>query len=192
MSKSDKAGRVQLHTESSYVLTSNACLQYRAFCISSSFSSYHCFTCACDVTLTTLMISTAPALVMVRCKLRRSHQVLTVVGGNQLVQAVVGLAALDRLPAVVCSLRKLVRPVHPVDSRIHVVFVARANLQDAGDPIIVGFLPILHRLVVVDSFLALDARVVCDIDKSFAEILDPIDCATKQMATLVRSAWKPA
>ena len=176
-----------MHTESSYVRTSNDCLQYRAFCISSSFSSNHCLTWACDVTLTTLMISTAPIVSMVhRCVAAADRGwVLTVVGRDQLVQAVVWLAALDRLPAVVGALRELVGPVHPVDPGIHMVLVARADLQDAGHPVVVRLLPILHRLVVVDGLLPLDAKVVGDVDEALAKVLDPINCAKKRTRVLV-------
>ena len=53
---------------------------------------------------------------------------LTVIRGDQLVHAVVRLAAPDRLLAVARSLRELIGPVHPVDARIYVVLVACADL----------------------------------------------------------------
>jgi hypothetical protein len=56
-----------------------------------------------------------------------------------------------------------------------VVLVARADLEDAGNPVVIRLLPRVHRLVV--SFLALDAGVVRDVDEAFAKVLDPIDCA---------------
>jgi hypothetical protein len=53
---------------------------------------------------------------------------LTVIRRDQLVRAVVRLAALDRLLAVVRPLRELIGPVHPVDPRIHMMLVACADL----------------------------------------------------------------
>lgn len=105
---------------------------------------------------------------------------LTMIRGNQLVHAMVLLAALDCFPPIMGSLRELVGPVHPVDSGIHVVFVARADFQDACNPVVVRLLPGLHGFVVIDSFLALDAEVVRDVDEAFAEVLDPIHCGSSK------------
>lgn len=111
---------------------------------------------------------------------------LTVVGRDQLVHAVVWLAAVDYLLAVVRPLWELVRPVHPVDSRVNVVFVAGADLQDAGDPVVVGLRHRVHRLIA--GFLALDAGVVCDVDEAFAKVFYSVDCATERTSLLVRSS----
>ena len=117
---------------------------------------------------------------------------LTVIRRDQLVHAVVLLTALNRFSAIVCSLRELVGPVHPIDSCIHVVLVACADFQDARNPVVVRLLPGLHRFVVIDGFLALDAEVVRDVDEAFAEVLDSIHCASGQALLLVQRGLRPA
>ena len=104
---------------------------------------------------------------------------------DQLVHAVVRLAALDRLLAVVRPLRELIGPVHPVDTRIYVVLVACSDLQDTGNPVIARLLPLLHWVVVVDGLLPLDAKVIRDVDKAFAKVLDPINCVIERTSMLV-------
>ena len=110
---------------------------------------------------------------------------LTVIRRDQLVHAVVRLAALDRLLAVVRPLRELIGPVHPVDTRIYVVLVACSDLQDTGNPVIARLLPLLHWVVVVDGLLPLDAKVIRDVDKAFAKVLDPINCVIERTSMLV-------
>ena len=95
---------------------------------------------------------------------------------------------MDYLLAVVRPLRELIGPVHPINARIHVVFVASANLQDAGNPVVVRLLPRAHRFVVVGGFLSLNARVVCDVDETLTEVFYSIDCATIVSATVVGCA----
>ena len=97
------------------------------------------------------------------------------VGGDQLVCAMVLLTPLNSLLAIVCAVRELVGPVHPVDAGIDVVLIAGTDLKNASNPVIVRLLPGLHYLA--GTLLSLNARVVCNVDESFAEILDPINCS---------------
>ena len=70
------------------------------------------------------------------------------------------LAALDGLLTIVCTMRELVWPVHPVDAGINVMLVACPNLQNTRHPVIVRLLPRLDRS-----------------DKALAEVLDAVDCS---------------
>jgi hypothetical protein len=63
-----------------------------------------------------------------------------------------------------------------------VVLVACADLQDAGDPIVIGFLPRVHRFIA--GFLPLDTGVICDIDEAFTEVFYSIDYATERPVML--------
>lgn len=90
---------------------------------------------------------------------------------DQLVLAVVGLAALDVLLAVQGVSRQLIWPIHPVDAGVNVVLIAGADLEDARDPIVVRVRPRPHRLVVGTSLLPLDGALVCDKDVIVAKIL---------------------
>lgn len=74
--------------------------------------------------------------------------------------------------AVLRAWGKLIRPVHPVDSGIDVVFVTGADFKDSRDPVVVGALPGLHRIVGV--FLALNRRAVGDKDEALAVVLDSV------------------
>jgi hypothetical protein len=105
---------------------------------------------------------------------------LTVIRGDQLVYAVVRLAASNHLLAVVRPLREFIGPVHPVDTRIYMVFVACAYFQDAGNPVTVRLLPPLRRVVVVDGLLPLDAGVICDVNKALTKVFNPINCTTQR------------
>jgi hypothetical protein len=96
--------------------------------------------------------------------------------GNQLIRAVVCLPTRHVLLPVLTALRKFVWPVHPVDSGIDMMFVARSYLENARDPVVVRFLPGVHRgLGVSDRLLAFNAGVVGDIYEAFTKVLDTVD-----------------
>jgi len=73
------------------------------------------------------------------------------------------------------ALWKLVGPVHPVNPGVDVVFITCTNLKNTGNPIVVRLLPRLHRLTAAYCFLPLDARVVGNVNKTFAEVLDAVN-----------------
>lgn len=94
------------------------------------------------------------------------------VGRDELVDAVVRLAARARHKlAVVLGLhRQLLGPVHPVDARVDVVLVRRADLQDAADPLVGHPLP--HAVLVhLDLVVRRRRHAVGDVDEALAEVL---------------------
>lgn len=92
---------------------------------------------------------------------------------NQLVLTMVRLPPLNKLLSLLSADGQLVWPIHPIHTSIHVMLVARADLEDPGYPVVLRLLPRLAWLAGV--LLALDGRVVCDKDKTFAVVLDTID-----------------
>lgn len=154
------------------VRTSIACRQYRADWISSSFCSSHWFTVAEAVTLTTFMTSTVGLLE--DCRERYTRLKHTVVGGNKLVTPVVWLPSLDVFLPILSARGQFIGPIHPVYSCIYVMLVARTNLENPSNPIIIRSLPWLHRFVWV--LLALDSGAVGDKDEAFAVVFDTVHC----------------
>lgn len=94
------------------------------------------------------------------------------IGRNQLVLAVIRLSPTNRSLPLLGALRQLVGPIHPIDTGIDVMLVARADFEDPSYPIIIRLLPRLSRLA--GFFLALDGRIVGDEDKAFAVVLDTV------------------
>jgi len=68
---------------------------------------------------------------------RDGTEPLTMVRGDQLVDTVVRLTTTHYFLAIVSALGQLVRPVHPVDPSIDVMFIARSDLEDASYPVVV-------------------------------------------------------
>jgi hypothetical protein len=100
---------------------------------------------------------------------------LTVVGRDQLVLAVVWLATLDGSLTVDRVLGQLVGRVHPIDASVDVMLVGCANLQDAGDPVVVGLAGLRDAIRIGSRLLSLNRRVVGDVYESFAVVLGSID-----------------
>ena len=100
----------------------------------------------------------------------------TVVGCHELINSMVRLPALNRLLAVDCSRWKLIRPIHPVDPGINVMFVTRTYLQDACYPVVVGLFSWLERVLVGNRLLSLDSRFVCDVYEALTEVFDLVHC----------------
>lgn len=161
-------------TESSWVRTSKACLQYSALWIWSSFSSVTWLTVACWVTETTLMMSTVVESAPDRDFFARLLT-LTVVGRDQFILSMVGLTSLDGLLSINSTLGQFIRPVHPVHASVDVVLIARAYLQNPGNPVIVTLSPWAELLFVGEGFLALDGVLVGDKDVVVTEVLRPVD-----------------
>lgn len=101
---------------------------------------------------------------------------LTMIGGNQLIHAVVWLPVLNCPSAIVGALWKLIGPVHPVNPGVDVVLITCTYLENTGNPIVIRLLPWLHRLTAAHCLLPLDARVVGNVNETFAEVLDAVDC----------------
>lgn len=59
------------------------------------------------------------------------------VGGDQFISAVIRLTALNRLLAINGTGRKLVGPVHPVNTCVNMVLIGSSDLEDARNPFIV-------------------------------------------------------
>lgn len=95
------------------------------------------------------------------------------VRSDQLILAVVGLPATDVFLAVESIRRQLVGPVHPVDAGVNVVLVAGADLEDAGNPVVVRVRP--RARLRLARLLALDGARVRDEDVVVTKILGAID-----------------
>lgn len=100
------------------------------------------------------------------------------IGGDQLIHTVIRPPAPRLAPAIASISWKLIRPVHPVDSGIDVVFIACSNLQDICNPMVVDLVG-LHRLVIAYSPLTLDARLVCNVEEASYRVLHPMHYRTK-------------
>jgi len=62
------------------------------------------------------------------------------------------------------------------------MLIACADLEDTGHPVVLGLLSRKHRLAVSDRLLALDTRIIRDVDEAFAKILDAVDYSlTRQL-----------
>jgi hypothetical protein len=94
-----------------------------------------------------------------------------VIRSNEFVMAVIGLTTLNVFLSICGACRELVGPVHPIYPSIDVVFIARPNLEDARNPIVLG--P-LARLFRVRSLLSLDRRFIGHEDEALAEVLGAI------------------
>lgn len=94
---------------------------------------------------------------------------LTVVRRDNLGLAVVWLSALNVLLAVEGAGRQFIRPVHPADAGIDMVLVSCADLEDAGDPIVV--LVRSRHCLGLARLLAYDGALVCDVDVVVAKVL---------------------
>lgn len=92
---------------------------------------------------------------------------------DQFVGAVVWLSALDPPLAIGRPRGQVFRPVHPVNSGVDVVLIARADFQDACNPLVLGPLP--GTVSNFGTILVLNTGVVGHVDESFAEILGTID-----------------
>ena len=97
----------------------------------------------------------------------------TMIRSDQLIIAMVRLAALNGLFAVECSIREFVRPVHPINTRIDVVLIRSTDLEDTRDPVIIALL--VNTLAVTLSLLLFNRYLVGNIDKAFTIILDTVD-----------------
>lgn len=82
----------------------------------------------------------------------------------------VGLTSLDGLLSINSTLRQFVRPVHPVHASVDVVLIARANLQNPSNPVIVTLSPWAELLFVGEGFLTLDGVLVRDKDVVVTEV----------------------
>jgi hypothetical protein len=100
----------------------------------------------------------------------------TVVGRDQLVDAVVGLASLHTLLPVDGPCGKLVGPVHPVYPGVYVVLVASPDFQDTRHPVVIRLLYGLHGGLACHGLLSLDRRLVRNVNEAFAKVLDAVDC----------------
>lgn len=98
----------------------------------------------------------------------------TMIRSDQLIVAMVRLAALNSLFAVECSIREFVRPVHPINACIDVVLIGSTDLEDTRDPVIIALL--VNTLAITLSFLLFNCYLVGNIDKAFTVILDTVDC----------------
>lgn len=92
---------------------------------------------------------------------------------DQLVGSMIPLSPLNKLFPVLRTSWQFVRPIHPVDARIHVVLVARSDLKNSCDPIVVRLLPRLERFAWI--LLPFDRRAVGHKYEAFAPILDAVD-----------------
>jgi hypothetical protein len=93
--------------------------------------------------------------------------------GDQLINPVIWLPALDRSLAILSSRGDLIWPVHPVHSGIDVVLITSSYLEDPCHPVIVRLLPRLESFA--RGSLSLDGGVIRYKDKTFAKILDAVD-----------------
>lgn len=93
---------------------------------------------------------------------------------DQLIVAMIRLAAVNGLFTVECSIREFVRPVHPINTCIDVVLIGSTDLEDTRDPVIIALL--VNTLAVTLSLLLFNRYLVGNIDKAFTIILDTIDC----------------
>lgn len=59
------------------------------------------------------------------------------VGGDQFISAVIRLTTLYRFLAIDGTRRKLVGPVHPVNTCVNMVLIGSSDLEDARNPFIV-------------------------------------------------------
>lgn len=92
------------------------------------------------------------------------------VGRDQFVLSMVGLTSLDGLLSINSTLRQFVRPVHPVHASVDVVLIARANLQNPSNPVIITLSPWAELLFVGEGFLTLDGVLVRDKDVVVTEV----------------------
>lgn len=99
------------------------------------------------------------------------------IGRNQLIHAVIWLPALNPPRAILGPSRELVGPVHPANQGIYMVLIACADLQNIRNPVGVGLLPSLRRLLGVHILPLLDAGVVCDVNEVPHSVFQPVDYA---------------
>ena len=100
---------------------------------------------------------------------------LTVVGRDQFILPMVGLASRNCLLSIDGALWQLIWPVHPVDASVDVVFITRANLQNPGNPVVVTLSPWAELLLVCERFLTLDSILVGDKDVIVTEVFRAVD-----------------
>lgn len=97
------------------------------------------------------------------------------VGRDQFILSMVGLTSLDGLLSIKSTHGQLVWPVHPINARVDVMLIARANLQNPSNPVIVTLSPRAELLFVGERFLTLDGVLVGDEDVVVAEVFRSVD-----------------
>lgn len=96
------------------------------------------------------------------------------------------LAALHPLLVISRPRRQVLRPVHPIDPGVDVVLVARADFQNARNPLVLGSPP--RAILRIGILLALDAGVISNVDEAFAEVLGAVDWRKEFVSALQR--WR--
>lgn len=103
-------------------------------------------------------------------------RVLTVIGSDELILTVIGLATFNRPLAINCISGQLVGRIHPIDAGIDMVFVGCSDLENTGNPVVIGFSGLAGTFGVGSRLLSLDGRVIGHIDKTLAVVFDAIHC----------------